>query len=113
MVASTRASKVSAGARTRDTTAEVAFLTRALKAPTLRDAVPRLAGRAPDAAHQPERSEYRSPTLRRCGGRVPQIRHPVRYQESGLGGATPPPAVGEHTDLLTELLNSGRPIARR
>jgi DNA replication protein DnaC len=32
--------------RTRDTSAEVVFLTRALKAPTLRDAVPRLAERA-------------------------------------------------------------------
>jgi DNA replication protein DnaC len=31
---------------TRDTTAEVAFLTRALKAPTLREAIPRLAERA-------------------------------------------------------------------
>jgi DNA replication protein DnaC len=31
---------------TRDTTAEIAFLTRALKAPTLRDSVPRLAERA-------------------------------------------------------------------
>jgi DNA replication protein DnaC len=30
----------------RDTTAEIAFLTRALKAPTLRESVPRLAGRA-------------------------------------------------------------------
>ena len=30
----------------RDVTAELVFLTRALKAPTLRDAVPRLAGRA-------------------------------------------------------------------
>ncbi|MFL6112918.1 MAG: ATP-binding protein, partial [Catenulispora sp.] len=30
----------------RDVTAEVAFLTRALKAPTLREAVPRLADRA-------------------------------------------------------------------
>ena len=33
-------------AAARDVTAEIAFLTRALKAPTLRDAVPRLAGRA-------------------------------------------------------------------
>ena len=32
--------------QTRDTTADVAFLTRALKAPTLRDSVPRLAERA-------------------------------------------------------------------
>ena len=31
---------------TRDLTAEVAFLTRALKAPTLRESVPRLADRA-------------------------------------------------------------------
>src|SRR3984885_2482480 len=30
----------------RDTTGEIAFLTRALKAPTLRESVPRLAGRA-------------------------------------------------------------------
>jgi len=30
----------------RDVTGEIAFLTRALKAPALRDAVPRLAGRA-------------------------------------------------------------------
>src|SRR3954470_14187947 len=33
-------------AASRDVTAEVTFLTRALKAPTLRDAVPRLAERA-------------------------------------------------------------------
>jgi len=33
-------------ATARDITAELAYLTRALKAPTLRDAVPRLAGRA-------------------------------------------------------------------
>jgi IstB-like ATP binding protein len=33
-------------AAARDVTAEIVFLTRALKAPTLRDAVPRLAGRA-------------------------------------------------------------------
>jgi DNA replication protein DnaC len=38
--------KASAGTRTRDTTAEVAFLTRALKAPTLRESVSRLAERA-------------------------------------------------------------------
>ncbi|MCW2538750.1 MAG: mobile element protein [Frankiales bacterium] len=38
--------KSSDGARTRDTSAEIAFLTRALKAPTLRDAVQRLAERA-------------------------------------------------------------------
>lgn len=31
----------------RDLTAEVAFLTRALKAPTLRESVPRLAERGP------------------------------------------------------------------
>ena len=30
----------------RDTTSEIAFLTRALKAPTLRESVPRLADRA-------------------------------------------------------------------
>ena len=34
----------------RDFTAEIAYLTRALKAPTLRDAVPRLAERARDEA---------------------------------------------------------------
>jgi hypothetical protein len=33
-------------ASSRDTTAEIAFLTRALKAPTLRESVPRLAERA-------------------------------------------------------------------
>jgi len=38
--------KASAGTRTRDTAAEVAFLTRALKAPTLRESVSRLAERA-------------------------------------------------------------------
>ena len=38
--------KTSAGTRTRDTAAEVVFLTRALKAPTLREAVGRLAERA-------------------------------------------------------------------
>jgi DNA replication protein DnaC len=40
------ATKASAQARTRDTTAEVTFLTRALKAPTLRESVTRLAERA-------------------------------------------------------------------
>ena len=34
------------GPASRDVTAELVFLTRALKAPTLRDAVPRLADRA-------------------------------------------------------------------
>ena len=38
--------KTSAATSTRDTTAEVAFLTRALKAPTLRESVSRLAERA-------------------------------------------------------------------
>src|SRR5436305_10182625 len=38
--------KASDGFKSRDTTAEVAFLTRALKAPTLRESVPRLAERA-------------------------------------------------------------------
>src|SRR5881628_639387 len=38
--------KASDGFKSRDTTAEVAFLTRALKAPTLREAAPRLAERA-------------------------------------------------------------------
>src|SRR6202012_3156135 len=37
---------MSARTAARDTTAEIAFLTRALKAPTLREAVPRLAERA-------------------------------------------------------------------
>jgi len=37
---------IAAKTAARDTTAEVTFLTRALKAPTLRDAVPRLADRA-------------------------------------------------------------------
>jgi DNA replication protein DnaC len=40
------AAKTTSNAATRDLSAEVAFLTRALKAPTLRDAVPRLADRA-------------------------------------------------------------------
>jgi DNA replication protein DnaC len=40
------ATKASAQARTRDTTAEVTFLTRALKVPTLRESVTRLAERA-------------------------------------------------------------------
>ena len=35
-----------AGAASRDLASEVAFLTRALKAPTLRESVPRLAERA-------------------------------------------------------------------
>jgi hypothetical protein len=42
----TRTAAKSDGTRTRDTTAELAFLTRALKAPTLRDCVDRLAERA-------------------------------------------------------------------
>ena len=37
----------------RDTAAEIAFLTRALKAPTLRESVPRLAERARAAAMCP------------------------------------------------------------
>jgi len=40
-----RAARASSSSR-RDVTAEVAFLTRALKAPTLREAVPRLVERA-------------------------------------------------------------------
>ncbi|KAE8762086.1 ATP-binding protein, partial [Georgenia thermotolerans] len=36
-------------AKTRDLSAELAFLTRALKAPTLREATPRLAERAREA----------------------------------------------------------------
>jgi DNA replication protein DnaC len=40
------AAKTTSSAGTRDLSAEVAFLTRALKAPTLREAVPRLADRA-------------------------------------------------------------------
>ena len=38
--------KTASSATNRDLTSEVAFLTRALKAPTLREAVPRLAERA-------------------------------------------------------------------
>jgi hypothetical protein len=38
--------RASGGTRTRDTAAEVAFLTRALKAPTLRESVTRPAERA-------------------------------------------------------------------
>lgn len=48
-MASTSAASTSAassGGSGRDTTSELAFLTRALKAPTLREAVPRLADRA-------------------------------------------------------------------
>src|SRR5947208_4533265 len=40
------AARATAASTTRDLTAEVAFLTRALKAPTLRESVPRLAARA-------------------------------------------------------------------
>src|SRR4051812_16509644 len=40
------ASRTTAASSTRDLTGEIAFLTRALKAPTLRDAVERLAQRA-------------------------------------------------------------------
>ena len=42
----TRRSMAVTAKRERDLTAEVLFLTRALKAPSLRDAVPRLAERA-------------------------------------------------------------------
>jgi hypothetical protein len=45
-MATGRTAKTSDGTRARDTTAEVAFLTRALKAPTLRESVDRLAERA-------------------------------------------------------------------
>ena len=46
----------------RDLVAEVAFLTRALKAPTLREAVPRLADRAREPPrHAPESAAERKP----------------------------------------------------
>src|SRR3954451_544419 len=46
MTARKSTTAVTTAASNRDLTAEVTFLTRALKAPTLRDAVPRLAERA-------------------------------------------------------------------
>ena len=57
----------------RDVTSEIEFLTRALKAPTLREAVPRLAERA--RAESWTHEEYEPPeVLRRsyagCGSRL-------------------------------------------
>ena len=46
-------------------------------------------------------------------GRVPQIRHPVRYAAHAVARATPPPRIGEHTDYVLGLLSSGKPIPRR
>jgi len=48
----------------RDTTAEIAFLTRALKAPTLRESVPRLAERA-------LKDDFYPAQRQRLSGRVP------------------------------------------
>ena len=53
-----------AAARTgRDTTAEITFLTRALKAPTLRESVPRLAERARAEAESWTHEEVPPPRL--------------------------------------------------
>jgi hypothetical protein len=54
-------------ATSRDTTAEIAFLTRALKAPTLRESVSRLAERARAESWNPMRSSW--PPA--CNGRLP------------------------------------------
>jgi len=69
----------------RDTTAEIAFLTRALKAPTLRESVPRLAGRA--RAESWSHEEFLAACLQRevaareshgGEGRILAARFPVR-----------------------------------
>jgi DNA replication protein DnaC len=70
---------------TRDVTAELAFLTRALKAPTLRDSVARLAERARTEAWSHE--EFLAACLQRevaarqshgGEGRIRQARFPAR-----------------------------------
>ena len=56
----------------RDLTAEVAFLTRALKAPTLRDSVRRLADRARAESWTPRGVPRRLPATRGLRPRVPR-----------------------------------------
>ena len=74
----------------RDLAAEVAFLTRALKAPTLREAVPRLADRAREQSWTHEEfliaclqreSPLASPTAARAGSGPPGSR-PARAWRS-------------------------------
>jgi crotonobetainyl-CoA:carnitine CoA-transferase CaiB-like acyl-CoA transferase len=45
---------------------------------------------------------------------LPQVRHPVRYHDTGPSAVTPPPRLGEHTDLVRAWLgSSGEPLPRR
>ena len=60
----------------RDTAAEIAYLTRALKAPTLREAVPRLAERARAEILDPRAVPGRLPATRGRRPRIPRRRRP-------------------------------------
>src|SRR5512142_904898 len=91
----------------RDTTAEITFLTRALKAPTLREAVPRLADRARTESWTHE--EFLAACLQRevaareahgGEGRIRAARFPARksLEESGFDHAR-----GLKRDLIVHL----------
>src|ERR1700739_3430688 len=80
----------------RDVTAELAYLTRALKAPTLRESVARLAERA--RAENWTHEEYLAACLQRevsareshgGGGRLPAPRSPPQNQWGSLFSTTP------------------------
>ena len=64
----------------RDTTAEIAFLTRALKAPTLRESVPRLA----------ERARAESWTMRSSSPPACNAKSRRGSPTAGKGGSGPP-----------------------
>jgi crotonobetainyl-CoA:carnitine CoA-transferase CaiB-like acyl-CoA transferase len=49
------------------------------------------------------------PTVDLGPDHVAQIRHPVRYARSSTSVATPPPAVGEHTELVRDWI-AGRAV---
>ena len=52
----------------------------------------------PQVQHRGMRFELPHP----LGGRVPQVRSPVRYSRSALEYERPPPLLGEHTDAVLE-----------
>ncbi len=48
-----------------------------------------------------------NPVVELGADRMPQVRHPVRYHDATPAPVTPPPQLGEHTDLVHAWLASG------
>ncbi len=46
-------------------------------------------------------------------GRVPQVRHPVRYSTNAVARAAAPPRLGEHTEQIRRLLSASAPLPPR